>query len=72
MKIEEVRSKTDSELSFDLDNIQKELFDLRFKVATSGAQDTAQIKTLRRSVARIRTVLHERSLGIRGASAVKA
>ena len=72
MKIEEVRSKTDSELSFDLENIQKELFDLRFKVATSGAQNTAQINTLRRAVARISTVLHERTLGIRGSAEVKS
>ena len=72
MKIEEVRSKTDSELSFDLETVQKELFDLRFKAATSGVQSTAEINTLRRAIARIHTVLHERTLGIRGAVEVKA
>jgi len=66
MKIEEIRSKTDAELDFDMGNMKKELFDLRFKTATSGVQSTAQIKILRRSIARVRTVLHERSLGIRG------
>ncbi len=69
MKIEEIRSKTDTELDFDMGNMKKELFDLRFKTATSGVQSTAQIRNLRRSIARIQTVLHERSLGIRGQEA---
>ena len=66
MKIEEVRSKTDTELEFDMGNMKKDLFDLRFKTATSGVQSTAQIKNLRRAIARVNTVLHERALGIRG------
>ena len=69
MKIEEVRSKTDSELEFDLNAIKKELHDVRFKSVTSGLQDTSKINTLRRSVARITTVLHERATGIRGQEA---
>ena len=69
MKIEEVRSKTDSELEFDLNAIKKELHYVRFKSVTSGLQDTSKINTLRRSVARITTVLHERATGIRGQEA---
>ncbi|HPF14238.1 MAG: 50S ribosomal protein L29 [Planctomycetes bacterium] len=66
MKIEEVRSKTNDELDFDMGNMKKELFDLRFKSATSGVKSTAQINILRRSIARVETILHERALGIRG------
>ncbi|MBL4769675.1 MAG: 50S ribosomal protein L29 [Planctomycetes bacterium] len=66
MKIEEVRSKTDAELEFDMGNMKKELFDLRFKTATSGVQSPAQIKILRRSIARVNTVIHERVQGIGG------
>jgi large subunit ribosomal protein L29 len=65
MKIEEVRSKTDTELEFDLGALVKELFDLRFKDATSGVKSPAQIRTVRRSIARIKTVLHERASGAR-------
>ncbi len=69
MKIEEVRSKTDTELEFNMGNMKKELFDLRFKTATSGVQSTAQIRNLRRAIARVNTVLHERTLGVRGQEA---
>ena len=66
MKIEEVRSKTDSELEFDLEQMKKELFDLRFRSATENTQNPSRINVLRRSIARVNTVLHERVEGIRG------
>ena len=66
MNIEEVRSKTDSELRFDLGNLKKELFDLRFRTATETTQDPSRVKVVRRAVARINTVLHERATGVRG------
>ena len=66
MKIDEVRSKTDAELEFDLGNLKKELFELRFKNATDSSASPARINQLRRAVARIQTVMHERELGIRG------
>ena len=66
MKIEEVRSKTDSELEFELGNMQKELFDMRFRGATETSQSPARIPQLRRSIARVKTVLNERTNGIRG------
>jgi large subunit ribosomal protein L29 len=66
MNIEEVRSKTDSELRFDLGNLKKELFDLRFRTATETTTDPSRVKVVRRSVARITTILHERASGVRG------
>ena len=66
MKIEEVRSKTDSELRFELGNLKKELFDLRFRTATETTQDPARVRVVRRSIARVNTVLHERQIGVRG------
>jgi len=69
MNIEEVRSKTDSELRFDLGNLKKELFDLRFRTATETGTDPSRVKVVRRSVARITTILHERSSGVRGQEA---
>ena len=61
MKIEEIRSKTESELSYDLESMRKELFDLRFKAAVDSSANTAKITLLRRSIARVHTVLHERA-----------
>ena len=66
MKIEEVRGKSDSELDYELSRVQKELFGLRFKAATETSANPARIHTLRRSVARIKTVMHERVTGVRG------
>jgi large subunit ribosomal protein L29 len=66
MKIEEIRSKTDSELDFERNNMKKELFDLRFRSAVDTVQSTARISELRRSIARVNTVLHERNNGVRG------
>ena len=61
MKIEEVRSKPDSELEHDLGQMTRQLFDMRFKSQTSGVQDSARIQVVRRSIARVKTVLHERA-----------
>ena len=66
MKIEEVRSKTDGELDYELDTMRKEMFDLRFRQSAETASNTKRIRTLRRGISRVTTVLHERAKGIRG------
>ena len=66
MNVEEVRSKTDAELEFELENEKKELFDLRFRRATETVTNPCRINELRRSIARMNTVVHERATGIRG------
>ncbi len=69
MKIEEVRSKTDAELRFELAGMKKELFGLRFKLSTETIQNPSRIRVLRRSIARVNTILHERESGVRGQEA---
>ncbi len=66
MKIDEIRGKTDAELDFELKNLSKELFDLRFKSGVDTSGNPSRIQNVRRAVARIRTVLHERNNKIRG------
>jgi large subunit ribosomal protein L29 len=66
MKTDDTRGKTNSELEFDLANIKKELFALRFKASSEGSQNPSQVRTLRRQIARIKTMVHERDLRIRG------
>jgi large subunit ribosomal protein L29 len=60
VKIEEVKSKTDTELAFELDKMKKELFDLRFKSRTAGSASPARIRELKRTIARVHTVRQER------------
>jgi large subunit ribosomal protein L29 len=66
MKTAEIRSKTDSELDYEQEQMKKELFDLRFRSAAESLTSPSRIQVLRRSIARIRTVLHERATGLRG------
>ena len=66
MKIEEVRSKTDAELRFELNGMKKELFGLKFKASTETVQNPSRIRVLRRAVSRVTTILHERRTGVRG------
>jgi large subunit ribosomal protein L29 len=68
MKIQEIRGKTDYELQHDVEKLRRELFDLRFKAPVQSLASTARLTQIRRAVARIDTVLHERKLGLRGAS----
>ena len=72
MKIEEIRSKTDQELQYEVEQLEKELFDLRFRSASETAANPARIPILRRSIARVNTVLHERAKGLRGQAPVQS
>ena len=66
MKTNEMRAKTDAELDYELEGRKKELFELRFRSATETTTSPSRIGNLRREIARITTILHERKNGIRG------
>ena len=59
--IEDLKAKTVGELSEDLTAAKKELFNLRFQNATNQLDNTARIKDVRRNIARIQTVMTEKS-----------
>jgi large subunit ribosomal protein L29 len=61
---DELRGKTVEELSHDLVSAKKELFNLRFQNATNQLDNTARIKTVRKNIARIRTVLTLKEKGL--------
>jgi large subunit ribosomal protein L29 len=69
MKIEEIRGKSDVELGAVFGAMKKELFDVRFKSASQSLPDPSRIRMLRRTIARMGTVLRERELGRRNAKA---
>ena len=68
MNIEDIRSKTDSELEYELAQAKKELFGLRLRANAGTIASPAQIRNLRRAIARMNTIQHERAKGIRGQS----
>ena len=60
MKAEDVRAKTDDELKAELDQLGKEVFNLRFQKASGQLENTTRVRQVRRDIARIKTVLGER------------
>ena len=66
-KMKELREKLDSELEFDIRQLDEELFNLRFKSSSEGISNPSRIGLIRREIACMRTLLTERELGVRGA-----
>ena len=60
MNIKEVREKTTADLQKTLQDYKVELFDLRFQRATGSIENPMRIRELKKSIARILTVLQER------------
>ncbi|NNN18367.1 MAG: 50S ribosomal protein L29 [Acidimicrobiaceae bacterium] len=63
-KAAELRALDPDELVTKLSDAETELFNLRFQVATSQLSNVARIRTLKREIARIRTLLRQNELGI--------
>jgi large subunit ribosomal protein L29 len=62
MLINEIRALTDEQLSEELEKTSRELMDLRFRAATNQLPDTNVPRTVRKSIARLKTVIRERQL----------
>ncbi|MGN1277706.1 MAG: 50S ribosomal protein L29 [Floccifex sp.] len=60
MLIKEIREKSNEELLSTIDTLKDELFNLRFQQATGDLENPARIKTVKKEIARIKTVLTER------------
>ena len=60
MKAADVRAKTVDELVEQLDNLGREIFNLRFQRANGQLENTTRVRQVRRDIARIKTVLGER------------
>ena len=61
MKAGDVRAKTNDELKSELDQLGKEVFNLRFQKASGQLENTSRVRQVRRDMARIKTVLGERT-----------
>lgn len=64
MKIKEVKDMTSDELKLKLNSLKEELFNLRFQMATGQLDNVMRIRDVRHSIARVKTVLRERELGL--------
>ena len=59
--VEGLKAKSAAELNEELVAAKKELFKLRFQNATNQLDNTSRIKEVRRNIARIQTVITEKS-----------
>ena len=61
MDANELRGKTPDQLRDELVTLKKEAFNLRFQQATGQMENTARIRTVKRNVARVNTILNEKA-----------
>jgi large subunit ribosomal protein L29 len=63
----DLRTRSDDELSEQVDNLGKEIFNLRFQRASGQLENTARVRQVRREIARIKTILGQRRRQMQGA-----
>ena len=61
MKANELREKNDQELRELEEQLREEMFRMRLKKHTNQLQEPHRLKETRRDIARIKTILHERT-----------
>lgn len=64
MRADKLRDMTSDELLVQLRELKEELFNLRFQHATAQLDNPLRIREVRRSIARVKTLLREKELGI--------
>lgn len=62
MRPEDIRELTEDEIEARIEEVQEEIFRLRFRGATQALENPKLLQALRRDVARMKTILRERDL----------
>ncbi|QBP17831.1 50S ribosomal protein L29 [Acetilactobacillus jinshanensis] len=62
MKAKDIKNLTTSQMKSKEASFKKDLFNLRFQLATGQLQNTAKLKQVRHNIARIKTVLRQKQL----------
>ncbi len=65
MKAREIRGLGSEEVAKQLEAARKELFDLHFRLATRQLVNHREIRKVKKTIARLMTIMNERELGIR-------
>lgn len=58
---EDLRTKTDDQLTAELTELKREQFNLRFQAATNQLEKPSRIREVRRTIAQIKTLQNERA-----------
>lgn len=64
MKVKELRDLSSEEITTQIDQLKDELFNLRFQLATGQLENPMRIRQVRKDIARAKTILRQRELGI--------
>jgi len=64
MKANDLRNMTTAEIEHKVNGLKEELFNLRFQLATGQLENPTQLSEVRKGIARAKTVLRERELGL--------
>ena len=64
MKIQDIRDLSTQELEDKVKDLKEELFNLRFQNATNQLDNPGRIASVKKDIARVKTVLKEKELGI--------
>ena len=62
MKITDIRKMNHEELRKELENSHQELFNLRFRLSTRQLENYRELSTVKKNIARIKTVMREMEL----------
>ena len=65
MKAKEIRQMSEQELNSKLLDLKSELFNLRFQLATGQLDNPKRVSSVRKDIARVKTISRERELSIR-------
>ena len=65
MRLKEFRELNADELSKQLEETHQELFNLRFRLATKQLVNHRELRRVKKKIARLKTIIKERELGIR-------
>ena len=64
MKANEIRELTTAEIEQKVKSFKEELFNLRFQLATGQLENTVRLREVKKSIARLKTVIREREIGV--------
>ena len=62
MRAEEIREMSDADIRTRIAEMEEERFRLRFRSATETLEDPLRLRTIRRDIARLKTIQREREL----------
>jgi large subunit ribosomal protein L29 len=61
MQVNDIREMDTTKINQEIIELKKELFDLRFQQATGQLENTARIGKVKKTIARMKTILNERA-----------